>query len=244
MKSFILFYILALLIVFSNEVYNVQIIRILSPTVASDGYLILDSNEIKFPLGYDNLLNFTLSIENIETSETYELKCFFYQFKNNLRFPRIGCRTNGLPEGLYKLEPIDKDISLNFDTYQILIKSFNLLDFFEITSGKEVYFYDKDEINIYFKKKTDIEYVNFKLFEPITDSSITMYLGDGINLITSTCSLDDNKALEIKCKLTASEFPQDTPYQKFNVYIKDSNGNKKYNQFIVPINIDLQYLLN
>ena len=46
----------------------------------------------------------------------------------------------------------------------------------------------------------------------------------------------------MKCNISTHDLPQENRFQSLNVYIKDSNGNKKHNYFVYPIDILLYYV--
>lgn len=248
MKAFILFYFAALSIALTNAAFNMQITKILSPKVASDGYLVLDTTGLKFPLRFKGTRTFSLSVENISTNTTTptNLKCYFFQFEHiNEREPKFACRTNNLPEGTYRLAPVTANIQIPLNSYELYINPFDLQDTFEVTPGKEVYFYDEDNKDEEFESSKGRESIDFDLFESATyDAQIPMILENSEKSLRVLCHPDDYRLNEIECPLRASDFPQTSRFQTYDVYIEDSQGNKKFNYFVLPVTINLYYLRN
>ena len=244
MKALLVFYIAILTIALSNAAFNMDLVEILSPQVASDGYLVLGGSGARFPLRFKGTRTFSLSVENLFTNRTTALRCYFFQFEHFYeREPRIACRTNGLEEGTYRLVPSREEILVRIPTYELFINPFDLKDTFEVTAGKEVYFYDEDDNEEEFENQREREDMDFHLFETADFSRLNIYLqnNEGFSLRV-TCHLDDYRLNEIECPIRATDFPQDTRFQTYDVYIEDSLGNKKYNHFVLPVTIDLEYL--
>lgn len=248
MKAFILFYIAALTIALTNAAFNMQITKILSPKVASDGYLVLGAAGLRFPLKFKGTRTFSLSVENISTNITTatKLKCYFFQFEHlNAREPNFACRTNNLPEGIYRLVPETENIQIPLTYYELYINPFDLQDTFEVTPGKEVYFYDEDDKDEEFESSREKESIDFDLFELTTyDAQIPMILENSEKSLRVLCHPDDYRLNEIECPLRASDFPQTSRFQTYDVFIEDSEGNKKFNYFVLPVTINLYYLRN
>ena len=246
MKAFILFYIAALTIALTNAAFNMQITKILSPKVASDGYLVLDATGLRFPLRFKGTKTFSLFVEDVFANVTTSLKCYFFQFEHLIeREPKIACRVNKLPEGTYRLVPTVKDIQIPLGYSDLYINPFDLQDTFDVTPGREVYFYDEDDNEEEFESSRGRESIDFHLFEPATyDAQIPLILENKEISLRTLCHIDDYRLNEIECPLRASDFPQTSRFQTYDVYIEDSEGNKKFNYFVLPVTINLYYLRN
>ena len=246
MKAFILFYIAALTIALTNAAFNIQITKILSPQVASDGYLVLDTAGLKFPLRTKGTRTFSLVVENTSTNESHKLLCYFFQFEHiNERETIFACRVNNLPVGTYRLAPSTVDIKISFNFYELFINPFDLRDTFDVTPGKEIYFYDEDDKYEDFDNSRERESIEFDLFEPITfDTQVPMILENKEFSLKVLCYPDDYRLNEIECPLRASDFPQTSRFQTYDVYIEDSQGNKKLNYFVLPVHFNFYYLYN
>ena len=105
---------------------------------------------------------------------------------------------------------------------------------FEVTTGSEVYFYDYEKKDEDFECPEHIEDIEFSLFEPASGYQ-TIYF-DNIPIECYAINL------KLTCNLFTSMFPGDKKVQIYNVYIKDSLGNKKRNYFVQPVNITFNYL--
>ena len=75
---------------------------------------------------------------------------------------------------------------------------------------------------------------SFDLFDSVV-KDIIIYLED----IPISCQASGHR---MTCNISAYDLPQENRFQSLNVYIKDSNGNKKYNYFVYPIDILLYYV--
>jgi hypothetical protein len=245
MKSILLTYIAAILIVLSKSQFTIQITKVLSKKVASNGFLILDTDGLIFPLSIKdlpNINNFPLNILNLETNKTEPLDCCFLPFEHICKTqPRIACRTNGMQKGNYKILPSLEGTYVVLNKNILLISPYNLPDIFEITDGKEIYFFDDDDKYETFEYTWTKNMIDFTLFEPLNAENITIYLENQYNSITVTCYPYFTED-EVECPIYADNFPQDKQFQTYEVYIEDSLGNKKKNELVLPININLQYL--
>ena len=241
MKAFFLLYILALLIVLSKSQFRVNVTQILSPKVASNGYLVLGVEGLKFPLSNKGgPKTFPLSVINQNTNRTESLNCYFFVFDHVYqRQPRIACRTLGLEKGLYSLAPSD-EINFVANRYNVFINPFRLPDLFEVTSGNEEYFYDEDDDYETFDFPWSKDDLDFTSFEQLADS-FTIYLQDDYNSIPILCH-PGIRLNRIECPVYAADLPQDRQYQTYEIYIEDSLGNKKKNEFVLPVNFNLLYL--
>lgn len=245
MKTILLTYIAVILIILSKSQFTIQITKVLSKKVASDGFLTLDTDGLKFPLkikDLPNINNFLLSILNLKSNVTVPLDCSFLPFEHICQTqPRIACRTKGLEKGNYRILPSLDNTYVTLNKNILVISPYNLPDIFEVTDGNETYFYDDNDKYETFEYEWTKNMIEFTLFEPLTTENITIYLQNQYNSIPVTCypyfSME-----EVECPLYADYFPQDRQFQTYEVYIEDSLGNKKKNELVLPININLQYL--
>lgn len=245
MKTILLTYIAVILIILSKSQFTIQITKVLSKKVASDGFLTLDTDGLKFPLkikDLPNINNFLLSILNLKSNVTVPLDCSFLPFEHICQTqPRIACRTKGLEKGNYRILPSLDNTYVTLNKNILVISPYNLPDIFEVTDGNETYFYDDNDKYETFEYAWTKNMIEFTLFEPLTTENITIYLQNQYNSIPVTCypyfSME-----EVECPLYADYFPQDRQFQTYEVYIEDSLGNKKKNELVLPININLQYL--
>ena len=242
MKAFSFLYISALLLVLANSQFRVNVTQVLSPKVASDGYLVLNVEGLKFPLSNKGgPRTFRLTVVNEETTKTESLNCYFFVFDHVYqRQPRIACRTNGLEKGIYTVAPTE-EISFVVYRYNVFINPIRITDKFEVTTGNEAYFYDEDDDYDTFEYSWSREDLDFTMFEQITEPSITIYLQDEFNSIPITCH-SGIRLNRLECPVYADSLPQDRQFQTYDVYIEDSLGNKKKNEFVLPVNFNLQYL--
>lgn len=242
MKVFSFLYISALLLVLTKSQYRVNVTQVLSPKVASDGYLVLGVEGLKFPLSNKGgPKTFHLTVVNEETSKTESLICYFFVFEHVYqRQPRIACRTNGLEKGIYTVGPTE-EISFVVNRYNVYISPIKIPDKFEVTTGTEAYFYDEDDDYETFEYSWSRDDLDFTFFEQVTDSTVTIYLQDEFNSIPITCH-SGIRLNRLECPVYADSLPQDRQFQTYEVYIEDSLGNKKKNEFVLPVNFNLQYL--
>jgi hypothetical protein len=114
------------------------------------------------------------------------------------------------------------------------ILPFNLSKSFYINDGNEFYFYSLKKIKLFFVGDNDYNLVTFDLFDT-KEKETVIYLED----IPFPCKAS---GIYMKCNISAYDLPKENRFQSLNVYIKDSNGNKKHNYFVYPIDIILDYV--
>ena len=239
MKDYLILYVFALCFFFSNAIINVRVTKVLTPKVASFGLLILDTSGLNVVLKKEDkqqLGQFPLRVQRLNSNSQINLYCFIYQYKDQLT-SRIGCFTRFLDPGTYKLHPFSITVSLKTENSlltQLRIMQSNIAGTFEVTTGTEFYFYDYQKKTENFEFSGHVEDIEFSLFESFSGSQ-TIYFND----IPITC-----KAIQYKliCNLYSYNFPSNRKTQIYSVYIKDSLGNKKYNYFVHPVEITLNYL--
>lgn len=238
MKAALILYLFALSLYLANAQYNIQVTKILTEQVASDGFLVLETTGLNFPIriyGRPNLNQFQLLLTGENNNTEHTLSCFVYQFEHPYSSPtKIGCRVRGLTPGRYSLNPlpVEKPINL-YGSRQVTLLPFNVAGSFEITPGKEFYFYEYDENDEEFEYPNDYEDIDFDLFETGTGTTQEIYFDD----IPVQCYLSLYK---MRCGLTANMFPYER-YHTYNVYLKDSAGNKKRNYFVLPVVIYMNF---
>ena len=235
MKTLVL-YLFALSLFLANAQYNVQVTKILTEKVASDGFLIFETSGLNMPLrmkSRPNLNQFQLTLKNEADNSQSNFYCFVYQFEHTYTSPaKIGCRIRGLTPGKYSVAPLASEITFNANRYRVTLLPFNIAGTFEVTEGKEEYFYEYDENDEDFEYPDDIEDIDFDLFEP-AGGPLDIYFDD----ITVQCYQANYK---LRCSLDARMFPKKRT-QTYNVYIKDSLGNKKKNPFVLPVNLYFRF---
>ena len=242
MKDYLIFTVLVLSFYFSNAQLNVRITRILTPRVASNGLLILDTSGLNFELRKEdnqNINQFQLKIIRLNYNTQYTLSCFLYQFENkDSSTPKIGCRTKSLPKGTYKMSPLSTTVNFVvkgfiFSRLPIRINPSEVTGTFQMTEGYELYFYDYKAKDEDFEHTGHIEDIEFSLFEPVT-GQVKIYFDN----IPIDCFATKYK---LTCNLYASKF-QRVRNRNYMVYTTDSSGNKKTNYFVLPVKITLNYL--
>ena len=237
MKGTLILCLFALSLFLVNAQYNVRPTRVLTPRVASDGFLILDTSGLNFPLRMKNLPQqdqFQLTITNQASNTNTRLSCFIYQFEVLSRSSsKIGCRTRGLTPGKYSLAPLVQTLPFVAVGRQLRLLPFNIAGSFEVTNAKEVYFYEYDDNDEDFDYNADTEEIDFDLFEP-TSQLQEVYFG---NVLVSCRPIN----YELKCTLSPKILGQNTRRRSYTIYIKDSNGIRKRNYFVLPVNIVLKY---
>ena len=244
MKNYLIFSVFVLSFYFSNAdlVKNVRITRILTPRVASNGLLILDTGGLNLVLKKEdnqNINQFQLKLTRLNYNTLYTLSCFLYQFENkDSSTPKIGCRTRGLPQGTYKVSPLSTTVNLVvgkaiFLRVIVRINPSEITGTFQITEGNELYFYDYKAKDEDFEHTGHIEDIEFSLFEPVT-GQVKIYFDN----IPIDCFATKYK---LTCNLYASKF-QRVRNRNYLVYTTDSAGNKKRNYFVLPVKITLNYL--
>lgn len=237
MKATLILYFFALSLFLANAQYSVQVTKILTDKVASDGFLILETSGLNVPLRYHrhpNLNQFQLTLTGETNNTERSLSCFLYQFEYPYSSPsKIACRVRGLTPGRYSLNPLPTQLTFNANYFhKVTLLPFNVAGTFEVTEGKELYFYDYEANDEDFEYQNDYEDIDFDLFE-VASGTQDIYFDD----IPVQCYLSLYK---IKCNLNANMFP----YQRSNsysVYIKDTLGNKKRNHFVLPVNIYMNF---
>ena len=218
--------------------YQVKITNILSKDILFGGYLFLETDGVFVPAMSFNQENiFVLSIINDQDQSISKLTCFFYKFQKFYGPAKIACKVNSskVKSGKYHLLPIENVYSFLFDEEYIMnILPFNLTNSFYITDGNEFYFYSLEKIKLFFVADNDYKLVKFDLFETKVKETV-IYLED----IPIPC---EASTFYMTCNISAYDLPQENRFQSLNVYIKDSNGNKKQNYFVYPIDIILDYV--
>ena len=219
--------------------FNVSITKILSKEVSTGGYLFLETDGYLIPsTSYNQENYFYLSIMNDEDKKVTSLFCFFYQFeKKNYRGPaKIACDVlPSLKTGKYHLCPLQEVYSfLFFEIYYVNIPPYNISESFNIINTDESYFYSLNTFDISFYDISYSKTIRFDLFDS-QSKEMVIYLDD----TPITCQA---AKLRMNCSISALQLPQSDRYKSYNVYIKDSEGNKRINQFIYPINIKLNYI--
>ena len=218
--------------------YQVKITNILSKDISYGGYLFLETDGHLVPYMSFNQENiFALSIINDEDKSISRLTCFFYKYEKFYGPAKIACEVNSLKvkPGKYHLLPIENVYSFLFDEEYIMnILPFNLSKSFYINDGNEFYFYSLKKIKLFFVGDNDYNLVTFDLFDT-KEKEAVIYLED----IPFPCKAS---GIYMKCNISAYDLPKENRFQSLNVYIKDSNGNKKHNYFVYPIDILLYYV--
>ena len=242
MKDYLFLYVFVLSFFFSNTIVisNVKIVHILTPKVASNGLLYLVTTGLSIALKKEDNINinqFKLMVQNLKTNTQTPLSCFLYQFEDQKSF-KIGCLTKGLTPGNYIISPVGVLVTVVTEeplrTRLRIDPSTVSGTPFEVTEGSEIYFYDYGKKDEDFEYPGHIEDIEFSLFEPASGYQ-TIYF----NNIPIECYAVN---LKLTCNMFTSMFAKDKKVQIYNVYIKDSLGNKKPNYFIYSVNITLNYL--
>ena len=227
------------------ELNQIKIKNILSKNVPLGGYLFLEAEGIAFLL-YKNLdkLSFTLS-SIYEKDKTYSsFSCAFYwieeYYKGEYESIIIGCqiqKENSFKLGKYYFSPLENEenIQLSNDS-NIKLNILNINESFNIIEGEELlYFSNHNPNELFFKSNKDSETIGFELFESVSYREAIISLDD----IEIKCKASGNRMV---CPISASDLPQDKRFQTFNVYIKDSKGNKFRNYLTFQICITLNYI--
>ena len=239
MKAFILILFLSFSFINLQEgEFQVKITNIISKDISYGGYLFLETDGVFVSAMSFNQENiFFLSIKNDEDKSIYELMCFFYKFEKFYGPAQIACKVSSskIKPGKYHLLPLEKVYSFLFSEIYIMnILPFNLSDSFNIIDGDELYFYSLKKIKLSFFNIYNYTLFSFDLFDSVV-KDIIIYLED----IPISCQASGHR---MTCNISAYDLPQENRFQSLNVYIKDSNGNKKYNYFVYPIDILLYYV--
>ena len=216
----------------------VNITNILSEEVSIGGYLFLETDGFLIPA--DSLKNdyiFNLSIMNNEDKNICSLDCFLYKFDRDDYYgpAKIACHIPSLKVGKYHLYPLEraKNITLKEDLFIKMIP-FKIDKSFNVINSGEFYFYSFSVYNLDFSGISSSKTIFFETFEKQINE-MTIYL----NNTPIKCQ---GLGKRIDCIISASELPQNNRYESLNVYIKDSNGNKKINHFVHPVGIILKYI--
>ena len=217
-----------------QEYFEIKITNILSNDIPIGGFLLLQTEGIAL---MRESKPFSLSIIKEEDKSQYPISCTFYQFDGTVINGKdiITCKIESeisIQKGKYYLS-LEKEIII--DEQYIKILPFNLNNSFNIIEGEELIPYSKYIITKEFSSNTDSTTIKFSLFEDVTLKESSIYFDD----IEFKCEASGNR---VRCPVTASNFPQDKRFQNFNVYYIDSQGNKKKNHLILPIEITLGYL--
>jgi len=240
MKALILFFYLTIFFHYihskiqeEQEYFQIKITNILSNDIPIGGILLLQTEGIVF---LEELKSFSLSITKEEDKSQYPITCFIYQFDETFINGKdiIACEIesdNPIQKGKYYLS-LEKEMII--DEQYIKILPFNIISF-NIIEGEELFAYSKKKIVKQFSSKTGSTSFKFSILEPLTFKETSIYFDD----IEIKCQVSDDK---IECPVIASIFPQDKRFQTFNVYYRDSQGNKKKNYLILPVEITLGYL--
>ena len=239
MKTFILTLFLSFSFINLQEgEFHVKITNVISKDILYGGYLLLETDGVFVPAMSFNQENiFDLSIVNDEDRSIYKLMCFFYKFEQFYGPAQIACEVSSLKikPGKYHLLPLENIYSFLFSEIYIMnILPFNLNNSFNIIDGDELYFYSLKKIKIPLFNISDYKLISFDLFD-IVVKDIIIYLED----IPILCQASGHRMI---CNISAYELPQENRFQSLNVYLKDSNGNKKYNYLVYPIDILLYYI--
>ena len=243
MKDYLFLYVFVLSFFFSNDIpiSYVEVTRVLTPKVASNGLLILDMLAFRILLIKEvnhKINQFQLKVQNLKSNAETTLSCFLFQNEDKVvRAIKAGCYTKGLTPGNYIISPVSiKATVMTVESLraQIRIDPSDIDTKFEVIEGSEVYFYDFETKDEDFEYPGHIEDIEFSLFEPASGYQ-TIYFDN----IPIECYAVQYK---LTCNLFTSMFANDKRVQIYNVYIKDSAGNKKRNYFVQPVNITLNYL--
>ena len=239
MKAFILILFLSFSFINLQEgEFQVKITNILSKDISYGGYLFLETDGDLVPAMSFNQENiFDLSIINDIDKSIYQLMCFFHKFEKFYGPARIACEVSypKVKPGKYHLLPLEKVYSFLFgEIYIMNILPFNLNNSFNIIEGNELYFYSLKKIKLSFFNIYNYTSFSFDLYDYVV-KDIIIYLED----IPVSCQASGHR---MTCNISAYDLPQENRFQSLNVYIKDSNGNKKYNYLVYPIDILLYYV--
>ena len=216
--------------------FNITITKIISKNISSGGYLFLETDGILIHSTSFNQENiFDLSIISDEDKSIFSLLCFFYKYERFIGPAMIACEINSQKKGKYHLKSLENTKSFLFsEIYIVNILPFNFGESFNIIEGYEFYFYTLKKNSLDFYNNVETKTIKFEFYAQIS-KEITFYLED----IPITCEASRSKMI---CPISAKDFPQDNRFQSLNVYIKDSQGNKKKNYFVYPIEIILNYI--
>ena len=220
-----------------EDEFQIRITKILSKDIALNGYLFLETDGVLIhPTSFNQENIFDLSIVSDEDKNINSLLCFFYKFERYVGPAIIACEINSkVKSGKYHLKPLEEKMSFLFsEIYIVNILPFDFKESFNIIEGNEFYFTSLSPIQLSFSNKGEIKTIKFELLESVSEE-IILYLED----IRIICRASGRK---MRCPILANDLPQDNRFKSFNVYIEDSQGNKKKNYFVYPIDIILDYI--
>ena len=224
-----------------NIEINITITNIISKNIAHGGYLFLETDGVSIhSTSFAKETSFNLSIISDEDKSTTSLVCFFRDYEKIYKPAIIACEINSeITKGKYHLKPLNSKISFLLDEETTVnILPFNLIESFMINNGNELYIYYSNKETLIYNSNTETKVIKFEFLKSIEkdkSKDIIIYLED----IPITCQ---TFSTGISCPISAQDLPQDNRFKSFNIYIKDSLGNKKRNYFTYPIDIILNYI--
>ena len=243
MKSIIPFFFLIICFNFIDlkleeevQIYsNISITNIISKEVSIGGYLLLQTEGILI-LGH-NKDKFPLLITKDDDKSQYSLQCFFYQFEDYIiGKDTIVCKIQSdtsIQTGKYYLSQSENEMII--DETNIKILPYNIIDSFNIIDIQELNIYSLRKLTLSFSSNTDSDSLKFNIFEEVPYHETSVYFDD----LEFKCVVTGKR---VKCPISASVFPQDKRFQSYNVYYKDSKGNKKKSILARPIEVTLEYI--
>ena len=221
---------------------DVTITNIISKNISYGGYLFLETDGSIPSISHIHENIFHLSIISDEDKSITPLSCFFYDYEKIFKPAKIACEINSeITKGKYHLKPLNSKLTIILDEiYTANILPFNFDESFNINDGEEFYFYYHNKETLEYSSITETLGIRFQLFKSISEDKkqskdIIIYFED----IPITCQAYRS---EMTCLISAVNLPQDNRFKTFNIYIKDSFGNKKMNYFVYPIDIILNYV--
>ena len=234
MKQSLIIYISAFCLILVNS-YDLKITSILTDKVASDGMLILDTTGMKYAVkSLDfHYSHFTLTIKNEKTSVEVPLQCFIYQFSYIVQEEaKLCCRTKGLEEGMYSINPITEKTVYYHTSITMNILPSVIKGIFQVQSGKDIYFYDlMGNTHLEFYIDYDCDKIEFSLFDSYPEIESTKVYFDDIAI---DCFYHTYK---LECPIKAEQFTQ-TQYKRYTLSLK----NGKNNYFVHPFSLSLYYI--
>ena len=235
MKKILIVFITVLFLPYieSNN-YNLQIKEILTKEVCSNGILILDA-ELNIPIKDKATLEKPLKVflRNSNEDQGYT-SCFLLHFEGKTS-AKVGCDIIDFSQALYQLTPLTSTVNYKLYGHTLNLLAYSVKTPFQITSGSELYYYTTVyEIKLNFTKADEKKNLEFYLSSETSSKTQTVYLDD----IKIECTVKNgNKLL---CPITAKNVIQENNH-KYQVYLIDSNKNKKINYLVNPIEVTLQY---
>lgn len=237
-----------LIFVFLIEVYseseneiNFKITNIITQDISLGGILTLETDWLSLEKSFINEENlFNLSILSDEDKNIIPLSCFFYKMEEFYRPIKIGCKINSqLKKGKYFFKPFETKISILFykrDEIYVYLLPFDFSQSFNINEAKELSFYSLNSYELTFSSTAEIEKLTLYLFDIMEEAQeVIIYLGDN----PIKCQANGGK---MKCPILGEDLPQTKRYQILDVYIQDSQGNKKINNFMFPVRARFDYI--